>query len=76
MPKWRTGGAWILWVNDVPTHVVRLTAGMPLPHPDFKAFAGKDCTVVGAQPGERLFGLPVIDVTSIQATAPEPAASR
>jgi hypothetical protein len=63
IPAWRTGGAWILWTNERPTHVVRLTAGMPLPHPDLKALAGSVHTYVGRQPGERLFGLPVVDLT-------------
>ena len=66
VPSWRNGGAWILWVKDQPTHVVRLTTGMPLPHPKLQDHAdGLPRTVRGAQPGEREFGLPVIDLRSI-----------
>ncbi len=66
VPAWRTGGAWILWNGDVPTHVIRLTTGMPLPHPDLKRFEGVEHTYVGRRPGERLFGLPVVDLKSIE----------
>lgn len=67
VPKWRNGGAWILWQNDKPTHVVRLTTGMPLPHPKLADHAdGKPRTIQGHQPGERLFGLPVIALKSIK----------
>ena len=67
VPRWRNGGAWILWSQDRPTHVVRLTTGMPLPHPNLKEHADEHPrTVRGSQPGERLFGLPVIDLQSIE----------
>ena len=66
VPGWRTGGAWILWTGNEPTHVVQLTAGMPLPHPDLKDFEGTVHTYVGKQPGERLFGLPVVDLSKIE----------
>ncbi|MGE0192332.1 MAG: SH3 domain-containing protein [Planctomycetota bacterium] len=65
VPGWRTGGAWILWTGDEPTHVVQLTAGMPLPHPNLRDYEGKVHTYVGKQPGERLFGLPVVDLAKI-----------
>ena len=67
IPRWRNGGAWILWSKDRPTHVVQLTTGMPLPHPDLKAHAdGKPRTLKGMQPGERLFGLPVLNLHSLK----------
>ena len=66
VPGWRTGGAWILWTGNEPTHVVQLTAGMPLPHPDLKDFEGTVHTYIGKQPGDRLFGLPVVDLSKIE----------
>jgi hypothetical protein len=71
-PGWREEGVYILWLGDKPSYVLRLTTGGELPHPDFKANAGAGIRrVVGARPGERLFGLPVVDVRSIVVPAPE-----
>jgi hypothetical protein len=65
-PGWRDPGVWILWIADRPSLVLRLTTGGPLPYPDFKTNAdGRPRRVEGTQPGDRLFGLPVVDVRSI-----------
>jgi hypothetical protein len=63
-PRWRNGGAFVLWRGEEPMHVLELTTGTPLPLPDLSALAtsGKDALVKGAQPGRRVFGLPVIEV--------------
>ncbi|MHC5009397.1 MAG: SH3 domain-containing protein [Planctomycetota bacterium] len=65
-PGWRQEGIYILWLGRRPSYVLRLTTGGQLPHPDFSDHddAGPR-RVVGSKPGERLFGLPVIDVKSI-----------
>lgn len=73
VPAWRTGGAWILSVDEVPTHVVRLTTGMPLPHPQLEAYVGIPKTYTGRQPGERLFGLPVLDLERVEPPVPAQA---
>jgi hypothetical protein len=66
-PTWRNGGAYVLWVRGEPTHVLRLTTGMPLPLPDLAAHAGAGPrTIEGRTPGDRVFGLPVIEVRSIK----------
>ena len=66
-PTWRNGGAFVLWVAGEPTHVLRLTTGMPLPMPDLKAHAGQgQRTIEGRTSTDRVFGLPVIEVRSIR----------
>lgn len=66
-PTWRNGGAYVLWVEGEPAHVLRLTTGMPLPMPDLKAHAGAGRrTIAGRVPGDRVFGLPVIEVRAIK----------
>jgi len=66
-PRWRNGGAFVLWVGEDPTHVLRLTTGLPRPLPDLKGCVGKGArTVEGSQPGDRVFGLPVIEVHSLK----------
>jgi hypothetical protein len=66
-PGWKDGGAFILWVNEKPSYVLRLGTGGNLPHPDFKANAdGAPRKIVGAQSGDRVFGLPALDVHAIQ----------
>jgi hypothetical protein len=65
-PKWQNGGAFILWIDEQPRYVLRLTTGGPLPYPDLEGNAdGKVHAVTGRQPGERVFGLPAIDVMGI-----------
>ena len=65
-PKWQNGGAFILWIDEQPRYVLRLTTGGPMPYPDLKGNAdGKVHVVTGRQPGERVFGLPAIDVMGI-----------
>jgi hypothetical protein len=65
-PTWRNGGAFVLWAQGEPTHVLRLTTGLPHPIPDLAAHDGKGIrTIEGRMPGERVFGLPVIEVRSI-----------
>jgi len=67
-PKWRNGGAFILWIEDEPAYVLRLTTGTPRPLPDLKGSCdGKPRAIHGRQPGDRVFGLPAIDVVSIGA---------
>ena len=66
-PKWKEGGAFILWVDEVPKYVLRLTVGTRHPLPDLKKCAdGKARLVVARQPGERVFGLPALDVLEIK----------
>lgn len=65
-PSWRNGGAWVLWIAEDPRYVLHISTGLPHPLPDLKANADKgDRTVRGKQSGERVFGLPVIEVSSI-----------
>ncbi|MDJ0973546.1 MAG: hypothetical protein QNJ98_03735 [Planctomycetota bacterium] len=65
-PRWREGGAFLLWVEGKPAYVLRLTTGTPRPLPDLKKSCdGKPRTVRGRQPGDRVFGLPAIDVVTI-----------
>jgi hypothetical protein len=67
-PGWKDGGAFILYVGDVPKHVVRLGTGGDVPAPDLRQNAdGKPRRILGSAPGERVFGLPVIDVKSVRA---------
>jgi len=63
-PRWRNGGAFVLWRGEEPVHVLELTTGTPLPLPDLAGLAssGEEALVKGAQPGRRVFGLPVIEV--------------
>jgi hypothetical protein len=76
-PTWRNGGEWVLWVDADPVYVLELTTGLPHPLPDLKGNADKGPRVVrGSQPGQRVFGLPVLLVRSIAvppATAAPPA---
>lgn len=66
-PKWRNGGAYVLWRGDVPLHVLRLTTGLPRPLPDLKGSTGWGlCTIQGTRPGDRVFGLPVVEVRGIK----------
>lgn len=65
-PRWRAGGAFLLWIDGKPAYVLRLTTGTPRPLPDLKRSCdGAPRTVRGRQPGERVFGLPAIDVVTI-----------
>ena len=65
-PTWRNGGEWVLWVEDEPRYVLQLTVGLPHPLPDLKGNADRGPrTVKGAQPGTRVFGLPVLEIRSI-----------
>lgn len=65
-PRWDGGGAFILWIDGEPSYVLRLTTGTPGPLPNLKGSCdGKPRTVKGRQPGERVFGLPAIDVLSL-----------
>ena len=66
-PKWKNGGAFILWVGEQPKYVLRLTVGARHPLPDLKGSAdGKARLIVARQPGERVFGLPALDVLEIK----------
>ncbi len=65
-PRWRNGGAWVLWVGTTPRYVLQLTTGLPRPLPDLKGNAGRGTRVIrGRQSGGRVFGLPVIEVRAI-----------
>ncbi len=65
-PRWRNGGAWVLWIGEDPRYVLHVTTGLPHPLPDLQANAGKGPrTVTGKQSGERVFGLPVVEVRKI-----------
>ncbi len=66
-PKWKNGGFYVMWIGNQPKYVLRLTTGGPLPYPDLKGNAVDEVrTVEGKMPGERTFGLPVIEVMSIE----------
>jgi len=72
-PTWRNGGAFVLWVGEDPTHVLRLTTGLPLPLPDLKGSVGQgERKIEGSQPGDKVFGLPVIEVRTIQRVREKP----
>ncbi|MDJ0522963.1 MAG: SH3 domain-containing protein, partial [Planctomycetota bacterium] len=65
-PRWRNGGAYVLWIGEDPRYVLHVTTGLPHPLPDLKRNAdGREHTIRGEQSGDRVFGLPVIEVTSI-----------
>ena len=71
-PTWRNGGAYVLWQGETPTHVLRLTTGLPRPLPDLKGHAGGGvCVIEGSQPGELVFGLPVVEVRTLRAARAE-----
>ncbi len=66
-PGWREDGVYFLWIGGRPRFTLRLTTGGPLPHPEFSKHANAGARkVVGRQPGDRLFGLPVFAVRSIE----------
>lgn len=66
-PRWKSGGAFILWIEGEPKYVLRLTTGVPGPPPDLKGSAdGKPRTITARQPGTRVFGLPALDVLSLK----------
>lgn len=67
-PGWTEEGVYFLFIGGRPRFTLRLTTGGPLPHPDFsKHVLAGAVKVVGRQPGDRLFGLPVFAVRSIEA---------
>jgi hypothetical protein len=70
-PGWREEGIYLLWVGERPAYVLRLTTGGQLPHPDFGAHVERPVRVSGARPGERLFGLPVLEVKTLEPAAPQ-----
>jgi hypothetical protein len=71
-PGWTEAGVYFLWMDGRPRFALRLTTGGELPHPDFKAHAGGGLRRIrGRRPGDRLFGLPVLEVLGIE--VPEPA---
>jgi hypothetical protein len=66
-PTWREKGVYLLWIDDAPAYALRLTVGCELPVPDLRESSdGKPRRVRGVQPGERLFGFPVVDVLSVR----------
>lgn len=66
-PGWTRDGVYLLWIDDEPRYVLRLTTGGELPHPDFAAHANAGLRRIhGTQPGDRMFGLPILDVQSIR----------
>jgi hypothetical protein len=66
-PGWRDPGVHILWIDEAPRFVLRLAPGGVLPHPDLKALCdGRPHRVVAAQPGDRVFGLPALDIRSVE----------
>jgi len=72
-PRWRDGGAWVLWQGKEPRYVLQLTTGMPRPLPDLKGHAGRGPRVIrGRQSGDRVFGLPVIEVRVIERPTDKP----
>lgn len=67
-PGWREEGVYFLFVEGRPRFTLRLTTGGPLPHPDLSKHVNLGpVKVVGRQPGDRLFGLPIFGVRSIEA---------
>jgi hypothetical protein len=68
IPGWKDDGVFILWQGEKPTHVVRLGTGGRIPPPDLRACCdGKAWRFQGSAPGERVLGLPVIDVRDVVA---------
>ena len=66
VPGWKDDGVFILWSGTKPTHVVRLGTGGRIPPPDLRAHAdGRSWRFLGSAPGERVLGLPVIDVRDV-----------
>jgi uncharacterized protein YgiM (DUF1202 family) len=72
-PGWKDKGVHFLMMEDEPRFVLRLTTGGPVPFPDFAANAdGKPRAIEGTQSGDRLFGLPVIEVRAIHGVEATP----
>jgi hypothetical protein len=66
-PNWKEKGVYLLWIDDAPAYALRLTVGAELPLPDLRDNAdGRPRRVRGVQPGDRLFGFPVIDIKSLR----------
>jgi hypothetical protein len=66
VPGWKDDGVFILWLGEKPTHVVRIGTGGRIPPPDLKALCdGRTWRFLGSAPGERVLGLPVIDVRDV-----------
>jgi hypothetical protein len=66
-PTWRNGGAFVLWVEGEPKHVLHLTTGLPQPVPDLRAHAGGGPrTVEGRLTARKVFGLPVIEIRTLK----------
>lgn len=71
VPGWKDGGVFVLKQDGKPKRVLRLTTGGPLPLPDLKAACdGKVWRFRGGAPGERVLGLPVVDVREVLPLAP------
>jgi hypothetical protein len=68
VPGLSGGGAFVLCQDEKRKRVLRLGTGGPLPHPDLKARCdGKVWRFRGSSPGERVLGLPVVDVKEVLA---------
>lgn len=64
-PGWKEAGVYFLWVDDTPAFVLRHAPSAP--HVEFASFAdAKPRRVEGSLPGERLFGIPILDVRAIR----------
>jgi hypothetical protein len=66
-PNWKEKGVYLLWIDEAPAYALRLTVGAELPLPDLRENAdGRPRRIRGVQPGDRLFGFPVIDIKSLR----------
>ena len=82
-PGWTEEGVYFLFIGGRPRFTLRLTTGGPLPHPDFSEHVQAGAVkLVGRQPGDRLFGLPVFAGAvdrgrrvALRASAPPPGAA-
>lgn len=66
VPGWKDGGVYVLRQDDKPKRVLRVAAAAGAPPPDLKRHCdGKAWRFRGAAPGERVLGLPVVDVREV-----------
>lgn len=70
-PGWSSGHLYVFFKGVEPVYVLRLSTETPTPWPNLRKLADGTThyRVQGKAPGERAFGLPVIDVMQIVPTA-------
>ena len=66
-PGWKEEGVYFLWIDDKPAYALRPASQEATNPLEFARFAdGKPHRLEGALPGERLFGIPVLEVRALK----------